>query len=338
MAWQKAVWALANFTTILGLQVAPAASEDVADFYKGKAINFIIGSDPGGSFGPYAQVLADHMPKYIPANPKIVVKFAGGQSGGLQVANQMQNTAPRDGLTMAMTQQTIVLHQVLQPEYAKYDARDWYWLGNMAPVRNMLAVSHTAKAHSVEAAKGTEVVIGATGPSSPTYIVPNVLNKFAGTKFKIVTGYKGVADLNLAMQRGEVEGRGASWISVQLTMPQEIADRKIIPIVFASITRDPSAPSVPTLAEMMPDPLHRRVAEFLSAESDFGRSVFLPPGVPPERAAALRKAFEDTVKDKDFLADTVKMKLYIEPMSADMLAKISRQIIEAPKDVLELAK
>ncbi|MDH7796601.1 MULTISPECIES: tripartite tricarboxylate transporter substrate-binding protein [unclassified Beijerinckia] len=336
MAWQArgAILALA----VMGVQATPAASEDVADFYKGKAINFIIGSDPGGSFGPYAQVLAEHMPKYIPGNAKIVVKFAGGQSGGLQVANQMQNTAPRDGLTMAMTQQTIVLHQVLQPEYAKYDARDWYWLGNMAPVRNMLAVWHTAKAHSVEAAKSTEVVIGATGPSSPTFIVPNVLNKFAGTKFKIVTGYKGVADLNLAMQRGEVEGRGASWISVQLTMPQEIVDRKIIPIVFASITRDPTAPSVPTLAEMMPDPLHKRVAEFLSAESDFGRSVFLPPGVPVERAAALRKAFEETMKDADFLADAAKMKLYIEPMSADMLAKIAQRIIEAPKDVIELAK
>ncbi len=315
-----------------------AHADAVEDFYKGKTISFVIGSDPGGSFDPYARSLSEYMPKYIPGNPKIVNKFAGGQSGGLQVANQIHNTIARDGLTIAMTQQTIVLHQVLTPEYAKYDAREWYWLGNMAPVRNMLAIWHTSKARSVADARNVEVVIGATGPSSPTYIVPNILNKFVGTKFKIVTGYKGAADLNLAMQRGEVEGRGASWLSVQLSMPQEIADKKIIPIVFASITRDPSAPDVPTLAEVMTDPLHRRVAEFLSAESDFGRSVFLPPGVPAERAQALRKAFELTMKDPGFLADAAKLKLYIEPISGDELARITRLIVDAPKDVVELAK
>jgi tripartite-type tricarboxylate transporter receptor subunit TctC len=315
-----------------------AHADAVEDFYKGKTISFVIGSDPGGSFDPYARSLSEYMPKYIPGNPKIVNKFAGGQSGGLQVANQIHNTIARDGLTIAMTQQTIVLHQVLTPEYAKYDAREWYWLGNMAPVRNMLAIWHTSKARSVADARNVEVVIGATGPSSPTYIVPNILNKFVGTKFKIVTGYKGAADLNLAMQRGEVEGRGASWLSVQLSMPQEIADKKIIPIVFASITRDPSAPDVPTLAEVMTDPLHRRVAEFLSAESDFGRSVFLPPGVPAERAQALRKAFELTMKDPGFLGDAAKLKLYIEPISGDELARITRLIVDAPKDVVELAK
>ena len=315
-----------------------AQADSVEDFYKGKTISFVIGSDPGGSFDPYARSLSEYMPKYIPGNPKIINKFAGGQSGGLQVANQIHNTIARDGLTIAMTQQTIVLHQVLTPEYAKYDAREWYWLGNMAPVRNMLAIWHTSKARSVADARDIEVVIGATGPSSPTYIVPNILNKFMGTKFKIVTGYKGAADLNLAMQRGEVEGRGASWLSVQLSMPQEIVDKKIIPIVFASITRDPSAPDVPTLAEVMTNPLHRRVAEFLSAESDFGRSVFLPPGVPTERAQALRKAFELTMKDEGFLADAKKLRLYIEPISGDELARITKLIVDAPKDVIDLAK
>jgi len=317
---------------------APVRAQSVEEFYRGKTISFIIGSDPGGSFDPYARALAEHMPKYIPGAPKIVTKFAGGQSGGLQVANQMHNTIARDGMTIAMTQQTIVLHQVLQPDYAKYDAREWYWLGNMAPVRNMLSVWHTAKAHSVAQAREQEVVIGATGPSSPTYIVPNVLNKFVGTKFKIVTGYKGAADLNLAMMRGEIEGRGASWLSVQLALPREIEEKKIIPIVFASITRDPSAPDVPTLSEVMTDPLHKRVAEFLSAESDFGRSVFLPPGVPGDRAKALRSAFEQMMKDKDFLAEADKLKIYIEQISGDELARITKLIVEAPKDVVELAK
>lgn len=330
----------ASWMAMIGLMLAPATAhaDDLAAVYKGQLISFIIGSDPGGSFDPYARALAEHMPKHIPGAPKIIVKFAGGQAGGLQVANQMSNTAPRDGLTIAMTQQTIVHNQVLQPQVAKYDAREWYWLGNMAPVRNMLALWHTAKAQTIEEAKKVEVVIGATGPSSPTFIVPNTMNRFLGTRFKMVMGYKGAADLNLAMQRGEIEGRGASWLSVQLAMPNEIREGKIKPIVFASITRDPSAPNVPTLAEVMTDPLHKQAAEFLSAESDFGRSVFLPPGVPADRARMLRAAFEATMTDVGFLADAKRYNIDIELISGDLLAKLTRQIVEAPKEVLDLVK
>jgi tripartite-type tricarboxylate transporter receptor subunit TctC len=319
-------------------QTQALAQSNLADLYRGKTINFIVGSDPGGSFGPYAQVLAEHMPKYIPESPKIIIKYTGGQSGGLQLANQIQSIMPADGLNMAMTQQTIVLNQVLQPQFAKYDARQWIWLGNMAPVRNMLSIWHTAPARTIEEAKNAEVIIGATGPSSPTFIVPALMNKFLNTKFKIVTGYKGAADLNLAMERGEVQGRGASWVSVQLSMPEAIADGRIKPLVFASITRDPSAPDVPTLAELMTDPVHKQVAEFLSAESDFGRSVFLPPGVAADRVAMLRAAFEKTMKDEAFLADAKRMNLTIEPMSHEVLARITEKVVSAPKEVVDLAK
>ena len=313
-------------------------ADSLSDFYRGKNITFFVGSDPGGSFGPYAQVLAEHMPKYIPEHPKIIIKYTGGESGGLGLANSVRSTMQADGLNMAMTQQTIVLNQVLQPQYAKYDAREWLWLGNMAPVRNMLSLWHTAKAKTIEEAKVNEVIIGATGPSSPTYIVPALMNKFLGTKFKIVTGYKGAADLNLAMQRGEIEGRGASWVSVQLALPDAIADGRIKPIVFASITREPSAPDVPTLAELIKDPVQRQVAEFLSAESDFGRSVFLPPNVPAERVEMLRAAFEKTMKDEAFLADAARLKLVIEPMTHQELARITAKVVSSPKEVVELAK
>jgi tripartite-type tricarboxylate transporter receptor subunit TctC len=330
---------VAAFVSLGALAASSSGRADpAADFYSGKVISFFVGSDPGGSFGPYAQALAEHMPKHIPGNPKILVKFTGGQSGGLQLANSIQNVTPRDGLNIAMTQQTIVLNQVLQPEYAKYDARQWIWLGNMAPVRNMLSLWQTAKAQTIEEAKSVEVVIGATGPSSPTYIVPNIMNKFLGTKFKIVTGYKGAADLNLAMQRGEIEGRGASWVSVQLAIPDAIAQGLIRPIVFASITREPSAPDVPTLPEIMSDPLHKKVAEFISAESDFGRSVFLPPGVPSERVDALRKAFEATMKDPAFLDYAKKLSLVIEPMSHAELERLTEKVVNAPKEVLDFAK
>ncbi len=136
---------------IAALAVLPAAAQaqDLASFYANKEISFIVGSDPGGSFDPYARALASHMPKHIPGRPTIVVRFGGGQGGGIQSAIQLHNTAARDGLTMGMLQQTIVLNQVLQPQFAKYDAREWYWLGNMAAIRNILALWHTAPAQTI---------------------------------------------------------------------------------------------------------------------------------------------------------------------------------------------
>jgi len=250
----------------------------------------------------------------------------------------MSSQVSPDGLTIAMTQQTIVLHQVLEPKFARYDARNWYWLGNMAPIRNMLLVWHTAKAQSVEAAKTQEVAIGATSTASPTYMVPHTLNRFAGTKFKIITGYKGVGDLDLAMRRGEIEGRGASWISAQLALSNEIRDKQVKAIVFASRTRDPSAPDVPTMSEVMPDEKGRKVADFLAGESDFGRSVFIQKAVPEDRAKALRAAFEATMKDKDFLAAAQKLRLDIEPTSGDTLAALTLDIVNAPPEIIELAK
>ncbi len=316
----------------------PAQAQSPAYFYKGKSITFLVGAGAGASYDFYARTLAEHMGKHVPGAPKIIVKTTGGQSGGRDVAEAMSASIPPDGLTIAMTQQTIVLHQVLEPKFARYDARKWYWLGNMAPIRNMLLVWDTAKAQSVEEAKLNEIAIGATSTSSPTYIVPNILNRFAGTKFKIITGYKGVADLDLAMRRGEIEGRGASWLSAQIALANEIREKKVRAIVFASRTRDPSAPDVPTMSEVMPDEKGRKVADFLAAESDYGRSVFILASVPEDRAKALRTAFELTMKDKDFLEMAAKLKLDIEPTSGDSLAALTLEVIGAPQDIIDLAK
>ena len=308
------------------------------DFYRGKVITFLVGSGEGGSFGIYGQVLAQHMPKYIPGNPKIIVKYYGGQSGGLTLANQMQSAITPDGLTFAMTQQTIVPNQLINPDYAQYDARTWIWLGNMAPIRNMLAVYHTAKAQSVEDAKQHEVIVGATGPSSPTYILPDLLNKFVGTKFKIITGYKGTADLNLAMMRGEIQGRGGSWLSVEQAAQEMIQKKEIKAIVYAALSRDPANPDVPTLPELVKDPTQKQAAEFVSSESDYGRAVFLPPRVPADRVDILRKAFDATMKDAEFLAEAKKLQMPIEPISPQRMAEITQRILATPKNIVDLTK
>ena len=315
-----------------------ATAQDLPDYYKGKTISILVGAGEGGSFVPYAQVLAEHMKRHIPGTPNIIVRTMGGQGGGLDTAIQMQNTVAKDGLTMAMTQQTIVLAQVINPEFARYDARTWNWVGNRSTIRNMLAVWHTAKAQSVEAAKTHETIVGATGPSSPTYIMPSFLNRFASTKFKIVSGYKGTADLNLAMQRGEIEVRGGSWVSVELAAPDLITEKKLKPIVFASIERDPGHKDVPTLAELVTDPQAKQAAEFISAEAAFGRAFFLPPGVPADRVALIRRAFDAAIRDQELMADAKKKNLPLEPLGWEELTKVTARVIATPKDVAQLAK
>lgn len=322
----------------LGATATLASAQPAAEFFKGKTISILVGAGEGGSFVPYAQLLAEHMKRHIAGNPAIIVKTLGGQGGGLDTAIQMSNTVSRDGLTFAMTQSTIVLAQVLNPQFAKYDARQWAWLGNMSPVRNMLAIWHTAKAQSVQQAKQNEVIVGATGPSSPTYILPDFLNKYAGTKFKIVTGYKGTADLNLAMQRGEIEARGGSWLSVELAAPQMITEKKLKPVVFAALTRDPGNKDTPILSELVDDPRHKKAADFISSESSFARAFFLPPAVPVDRVALLRKAFLDTLADKELLADAAKKRMPIEGTPGVELDRITAEVIATPAEVLQFAK
>lgn len=315
-----------------------AAAQPAADFFKGKTITLLVGSSAGGSYALYGRALAEHMPKHIPGKPGMIAKFTGGQGGGLDVANSMANTVRPDGLTIGMTQQTIVLHQVLMPKFAKYDARKWYWLGNVSPIRNMMMVSSRSKAQSIAETKNHEIIVGATGPSSPTAILPKALNKHYGSKFKIVYGYKGIGGLKLALGRGEVEGYGGSWVAVQTGLATELKEGKVKALVFASRTREPSAPDVPTLVEVMPNETAKKVANFLAAESDYGRSLFLGPGVPADRAAALRKAFEDTMKDPAFLAMAKKLRIPVEPTSGDTLAALTAEIVATPNAIVDLAK
>jgi tripartite-type tricarboxylate transporter receptor subunit TctC len=323
---------------LLSLVPLSASADPVADFYKGKTITLLVGSSAGGSYALYGRALAEHMPKHIPGKPTMIAKFTGGQGGGLDVANSMSNTVRPDGLTIGMTQQTIVLHQVLMPKYAKYDARKWYWLGNVSPIRNMMMVSDKSKAQTIEDTKKFEVIVGATGPSSPTAILPKTLNKHYGSKFKIVYGYKGIGGLKLALRRGEIEGYGGSWVAVVTQLGPELKAGKVKALAFASRTREPTNPKVPTLVEVMPDDKSKKVANFLAAESDYGRSLFLSPGVPAARAAALRKAFEDTMKDPAFLAMAKKLRIPVEPTTGDSLAALTAELIATPKEIVDLAK
>ncbi|MDB5532025.1 MAG: tripartite tricarboxylate transporter family receptor [Hyphomicrobiales bacterium] len=321
------------------LALNAANAQSVEQFYKGKTLNFIIGAGAGGSYDLYARTLTNTMPKYIPGNPTMIVKIAGGVGGGVATSVQMEHSVPKDGTYLGMTQQTNVTSQLTEATVAgKYDVSKWRWVGNMANLRNMLAVWTTAPAQTLEEAKTKEVIVGATGRNSPTFIVPQALNVLLGTKYKIVLGYNGASDLNLAMERGEIQARGASWISVVTQAPQYISENKIKPLVVDGLTRDPLLPNVPTLLELAPSEEQKAAIRLISAANEFSRAAFLPPGTPEDRVQALRKAFDATMKDEGFLAEAKRLQLPIEPTDGAGLDKLAAQVVATSPAAIKLAK
>ena len=313
-------------------------AQDVAPFYTGKVINLIVGAGAGGSFEVYARALANHMGQHIPGHPTFIVKIAGGVGGGVGTAIEMEHSVPKDGLTIAITQETNVTGQLTEPEVAgKYDVSKWAWIGNMASLRNMLAVWYTAPAQTLEEAKQKEDVIGAVGHNSPTFTVPQSLNVLLGTKFKMVLGYNGVNEINLAMERGEVQGRGGTWLSIVTLVPQYISENKLKPLVVDGLTRDPLIPDAPTMLELTP-PDKKAAVRFISGANEFARAFFLPPGVPPARVTTLRRAFDATMQDPDFLAEAKQQKIPIEAETGETLDKVAAQIVATPPNAVALAK
>ena len=316
-----------------------ARAQSVEQFYAGKTISFIVGAGAGGSYDLYARALASHMPKYIPGKPQMVVKIAGGVGGGIGTAIQIEHAAPKDGTTIGMTQQTNVTSQLTEDSVkGKFDISRWRWIGNMAPLRNFIGVWHTAAAQTLEEAKTKEVIVGATGRTSPTFIVPQAVNELIGTKFKFVLGYNGVADLNLAMERGEIQARGGAWLSVVTTTPAYISEKKLKPLVVDGLTRDPLLPDVPTLLDLARTPDQKAAAAVICGSSEFARAVFLPPGVPQDRVDALRRAFDATMKDPEFLAEAARIQIVIEPQSGENLDRTAAEIVKTPAAAIALAK
>ena len=330
---------LAGAAVIASLVSSDAKADAVADFYKGKTITLFVGAGVGGSYDLYARLLAPSLSKHLPGNPTVVVKLILGGGGGLPAAIHMQRSATRDGTSIAMTQQTIVVAQLIEAvAQGKYDVNTWGWLGLMAPIRNMLAVWHTAPAQTLAEAKEREVIVGANGRTSPTYIVPQVLNEIHGTKFKIIQGYNGISGLNLAMERGEIQGRGASWLSVVTATPHYITEKKLKPLVFEGLTKEPGFENVPLLTELATNDRQRQALALISSAAEFGRAVFAAPETPADRLTALRRAFDAAMKDPDLLADAKKREMPIEPQTGEALQKVAAEVTKANPDAVAYAR
>jgi tripartite-type tricarboxylate transporter receptor subunit TctC len=324
---------------ILGLAGNPAGADTVADFYKGKQIRFIIRAGVGGTYDLYARLLGRHLGAHIPGNPTILpVNMSGG--GGIKAAMYVAELAPRDGTVLSIVSEGLAADQGLglNPSF-QADLRDFNWIGNMNSAGQVVVTWHTSPTKTLDDAMTRTTVMGLTGAGSISVQLGAVLNNVVGTKFRLVVGYPDGNDVNLAMERGEVEGRCSSpWPSFLAATPHYVLDRLITPIVQVGLAKEPDLPNVPLLRELARTEQERQVLDFMSLAVSIGRPVATTPGVPAERVAALRKAFDETLRDPAFIADAAKERLEIRAMGGSELADLIRQVIEIPAGLRDRIK
>lgn len=325
-----------------GLALAAAAScaahaETVADFYKGKTLSMVVQTTTGNDYDNRGRLLARYMGEFLPGKPQIVARNMPG-GGGVVASNWLAKVAPRDGTVVSMLMQTSSVNQALGMGQIQYDVRELGWIGNTSDTPSVVTVWHTAGARTIDDARTKEIVLGGTvGTASVIY--PNVLNELVGTKFKVVTGYPGGNQINLAMESGEVQGRGSnSWSSWKSTRPEWIAEKKIFNLVQIALKRAPDLQDVPLMVDLARSDFDREVLRFLSADTEIARAVVTTPGVPADRLAALRKAFDDAMKHPPLLEEAGKLQMDISWLGGEDCLKIARSIIEADPKVIARAR
>jgi tripartite-type tricarboxylate transporter receptor subunit TctC len=324
------------FLTILGAFVTisaqtPSWSQDAENFYRGKTISFVIGYSPGGGYDTYARLVARHLGERIPGSPQVVPRNMPGASSRVAVAHTY-NVARRDGLTLCTGDQSLALAQAMgQP--LNFDMSRFLYIGNPSSENNTTVVWHTSGIARIEDAMTREVTVGATG-GSPSSQYPRIMNAVLGTRFRIILGYPGGNEINLAMERGEVEGRGSnSWASWKATRPDWLKEKKINLLVQVGLRKAEDLPDVPLLMDLAKNEEDRALLKLFSTPSTIGRPIFTTPETPKERVAALRAGFDAMLKDPGFLSDAQKANLELDPVSGEELQEIVEQILATPKTI-----
>lgn len=322
---------------ICGVIVALTAFPAAAQTFAGKTITIVTSTGPGGTYDLTARLITRHMPRYLEGSPSMIVQNMPG-GGHVLATNYMYNVAPKDGTTIATVNNVIPLHQVINGEGVRYDASKFHWLGSTGAKNSAVYTWHTAGIKKIEDVKKTEVTLGATGAGSSTVMYTRAMNNLLDTKFKLVTGYKQVSEIEIAMQRGEVAASTGSLSSILVGHPDWITEKKLNFLAQMGANRDKILPDVPLLTELATSDEDRLIMKLLSSPLVLGCPFFAPPGLDAGRVAVLRKAFEASLKDATLQAESEKASFPIEPMGGLELAQIVTDLVNTPPAVVAKAK
>ena len=311
----------------------PAPAQDVESFFRGRQLEILVGNAAGGGYDLYSRVLARHIGRHVPGNPGVVVKNVPG-AGGLKLANDLYATTPKDGTSFGIFDRGVVIEPLLDNSGARFDATKFSAIGSIGKQVATCAAWYQAPVKTIQQALEQELVIGGTGPSATT-TYPTLLNAVIKTKFKIVSGYEGSGDIMLALERGEVQGVCLSWPTLKSIKGDWVRDRKLVPLVQISFVSDPELAGVPLVQEIAQSDAARDMLQFFFAPNEFGRPYFAPPGVPADRLAALRRGFDATMADPDFLADAGKSQMDVDAMTGEAMQALLQRIYAAPPAVIK---
>jgi tripartite-type tricarboxylate transporter receptor subunit TctC len=330
--------ALAFATIALSDVGADAQAQSVEAFYQGKQITLLINSGAGGGYDVYARVFARTLPKHIPGNPVVVPKNLPG-AAGLLAANTLYANSDQQGLTIAALANTAGLDPLMETQGARFDARKLNWIGSIGKVSNVCATWFDSPIKTVSDLKDREVVVAGAAAGSNSVVVPYMLNLLLGTRFKIISGYEPGKGMELAVENREVDGIcGLSWSTLKASRPDWIINKRLNVILQMSMVPLTDLPGVPSVLDLVADPEQRRILQFILIRQETGRPFATSPNVPPDRVEALRKAFMDTLKDPEFIADAERASLEIDPLSGEQIDKMLADAYAQPAAVVQKAK
>jgi tripartite-type tricarboxylate transporter receptor subunit TctC len=322
----------------LAAAAMPASAEEAADFYRGKTVRLVIGYGTGGGYDIYGKFLARFLGEHIPGKPTVIAQNMPG-AGSRNAANWLYKVAPKDGTVLAVLSQATPADQALGQPGIQFDVRHFNWIGNMVVVNNIMITWYESGVRTIEDAKKKTLAIGATGASSPSVLYPTVSNNLFGTQFRIITGYPGGGDIMIALERREVDGRGSdSWASLKANNPAWIKDGKVNILFQVGPRKEPDLPGPPLLTDLAQNDEQRQILEVISGDAAVGRPVLTAPDVPAERVQALRKAFDDTLRDPAFREAAKKANLYFNPMGGEELQKIVARLVSPSPQMIEKVK
>jgi tripartite-type tricarboxylate transporter receptor subunit TctC len=301
-------------------------------------MTMVIGYPPGAIYDVYGRLVARHLGKHVPGHPTVVVQNMPG-AGSLRSANYLYTVAPKDGSTIGLFARGIAMQPLLDPQGVAFDAQKFGWIGSTSSEVSVVIASATSPFKTIEQARAREMVVSASGSGADSVIFPYILNGVIGTKFKVVTGYPGNADMLLAVERGETDGNaGTSWISLVSIKPDWVRDKKINVLLQIASKKHPDLAQVPLALDFAKSESDARVLELIFSRLSMAYPFVAPPDLPPEQLQALRRSFDATMKDPEFLEEAKRQHLDIAPVSGEEIAAIIRKVYASPSDVIARAK
>jgi tripartite-type tricarboxylate transporter receptor subunit TctC len=311
-----------------------AAAQTPEEFYRGKTIDFVIGYPPGGSNDVWSRLLARHIGKHIPGKPSVVPKNMPG-AGSFLTVNQIFNVLPKDGTIIGIGAPTIALDERLGSQGVRFKTAELNWIGRVDSLVNQVFMWKTSPVKTFADAQQRQATLSGTGAGSTVAIYPTATNNVLGTKFKLVMGYRGSNEAMLAVERGEVEGHSTSWVALKVAHPDWIRDKSVNILVQFALKRHADLPDVPTAVELARNDEERAILRAVMNASEVGTAFFTSPGAPADRVTALRRAFDATMKDSEFLAEVEKTRVSVNPITGEDLQKLVVEVSNLTPELLE---